>query len=100
MISKKANSCDSIIIGSPVWIGRIPAPVRDVISTLDMSNKTIAGFCTYDGDPGDFKDQLFAFTDSHPFIEFLSFKEPLGNQRILYKDKVKRMLEQMESLKK
>jgi flavodoxin len=94
---KKAASCDRIIIGSPVWIGRIPAPVRDVISNLDMSEKVIAGFCTYDDDPGDFQDQLFAFTDSHPFVGFLSFKEPIGNQRSKYKDEMRLLVEQMQN---
>ena len=71
------DSLDGIIIGAPIWMGRIPSPVRDIISSIDLKDKCVAGYCTYDGDPGDFKDQLFAFTDSPPFSSFIALKEPL-----------------------
>ena len=74
------KSMDGIIIGSPIWMGRIPSPIRDIISALDLKGKKVAGFCTFDGDPGDFKDQLFAFTDSPPFSEFITIKEPLKHK--------------------
>jgi flavodoxin len=97
--TEKIEAVDSIIIGSPIWVGRIPSPVRDIISEIDLSGKKIAAYCTYDTDPADFKDQLFAFTDSALFSAYHAFKEPLNIEARPFKEALSEMLKALNSSK-
>lgn len=90
------ENVDSIIIGSPIWVGRIPSPVRDIISSINLKDKRIAAYCTYDTDPADFKDQLYAFTDSALFSAFYAFKEPLDEQAPPFKEALYSMLKALK----
>ena len=40
---------DSVFIGYPVWWGTIPAPVKTFLLEYDLSEKTVAPFCTHEG---------------------------------------------------
>jgi flavodoxin len=91
------DQVDSIIIGSPIWVGRIPSPVRDIISSIDLKDKKIAAYCTFDSDPADFKDQLYAFTDSALFSAFHAFKEPLDKESPQFKQALFSLLQALGS---
>ncbi len=90
---KALEELDGLIIGSPIWVGRIPSPIRDIISELNLKNKRIAAFCTFDTHPGDFKDQLYAFTDSELFSAFFAFKEPVDIEDITFNESLHSIIE-------
>jgi flavodoxin len=46
---ENTTSYDVVFIGYPIWWGTIPAPVRTFLSEYDLSEKTIAPFCTHEG---------------------------------------------------
>lgn len=46
---KEIGAYDIIFIGTPIWWGRIAAPVKSFLSQYDLSGKTIALFNTHAG---------------------------------------------------
>lgn len=40
---------DTIFLGFPIWGGSLPAPVRSLLSSVDMSGKTVLPFITHGG---------------------------------------------------
>lgn len=49
-VSKPIDNYDFIIIGSPVWAGKITPAIRTFITKNDFSGEKIACFVTLDGD--------------------------------------------------
>jgi flavodoxin len=49
-VSKPIDNYDLIIIGSPVWAGKITPAIRTFITKNDFSGKQLACFVTLDGD--------------------------------------------------
>ena len=43
------KSYDLVFIGYPIWWGTFPAPVKTFLSEYDLSEKTVAPFCTHEG---------------------------------------------------
>lgn len=41
---------DVILVGGPVWSGRLPPPLRAFLSRTDFAGKPVAAFCTYERD--------------------------------------------------
>ena len=89
---ERVKEMDVIIIGFPIWVGRIPSPLREIISQVDLKDKKIAAYCTYDSSPGDMKDQLFAFTESELFTSFHSFKDPVDVNSESFNNEIERLM--------
>ena len=49
-VSKKIDDYDFVIIGSPVWAGKIPPAIRTFLVKNDFGRKKIAFFVTVGGD--------------------------------------------------
>lgn len=52
-VPKSIENYDLIIVGSPIWAGKITPAIRTFISTNDFSNKKGAFFVTLGGDKPD-----------------------------------------------
>ena len=48
-LSKPADGYDCLIIGSPVWAGKIAPAIRKFLATTDLSAKQVAFFVTMGG---------------------------------------------------
>jgi len=42
-----------VVLGMPVWAFQPPPPIRAYLQAVDLSGKSVCGFCTYDGSGGD-----------------------------------------------
>lgn len=40
---------DTILIGGPVWSGKLATPIASLLQSVDFSNKNVAAFCTSTG---------------------------------------------------
>jgi flavodoxin len=49
-VNKKIDDYDFVIVGSPVWAGKIPPATRTFLVKNDFNNKKIAFFVTIGGD--------------------------------------------------
>ncbi|MFH1294805.1 MAG: flavodoxin family protein [Candidatus Aenigmatarchaeota archaeon] len=71
---KDSSSYDLVVIGTPVWAGRVCPPVKTYISKNTF--KRVAFFCTCDGDPGKVFEQMTSLV-GHP----LATVEIINNKR-------------------
>lgn len=65
---------DRIVIGSPVWNGRISCPINTVLATLDLTGKEVA-FVLYAGG-GAAPKAVSRLSKSHPSAPVVVLKEP------------------------
>ena len=80
------SSYDEIIIGSPIWNGRLSTPINTVLSKIDMIGKKIV-FILYSGS-GEAPKASALLHEKYPNSEILIIKEP--NK---YQNEVKEALE-------
>ena len=52
-LSKRAADYDVVVLGSPVWAGRMASPMRAYIEREGVNLKQVAFFCTLGGANGD-----------------------------------------------
>ena len=71
---KNIASYDEIIIGSPIWNGRIACPINTVLSELDLSGKKVV-FIFYSGSGEAFK-AVMRIHKEYPDAIFYILKEP------------------------
>lgn len=50
--SPSVEDANLIIIGSPIWCGRIATPVVRWLESVNLKNKKVIAFLTYGGGPG------------------------------------------------
>ena len=68
------SSYDEIVIGSPVWNGRLSSPINTAISLLDLSGKTLS-FLLYAGG-GTAPAALKRIAKEYPSARTLVLKQP------------------------
>ena len=74
---KDISLYDEVIIGSPIWNGRLSCPINSVLDELDFGNKKVT-FVLYSGSGESLKvrDNI---GKKYPNAKVLEFREPLKN---------------------
>ena len=67
-------SFDHIILGSPIWNGRVSCPMNGALSRLDLAKKKVT-FLFYSGS-GEGKKALARIQKQYPSAEILFLQEP------------------------
>ena len=80
---------DEIIIGSPIWNGKLSCPINSVLDILDLSNKKIT-FILYSGS-GKSPKATDKIMKLYPNSTIIDIKEPKQNKE--YTQKLNRVLE-------
>ena len=82
------SSYDHIIIGSPIWNGRICSPINTVLKYIDLTNKKIT-FLFYSGS-GEGKKALKRVNKEYKDAEVIFLKEPKKyNEELAKLDSIK-----------
>ena len=68
---------DEIIIGSPIWNGRLSCPINSVLNELNLKNKTVT-FILYSGSGKALKAEESLLKD-FPNSKIIFLKEPKSN---------------------
>ena len=90
------NKYDNVIIGSPVWIGKTPPPIRQFLRENNLSKKKVAAFATCGGDVNQpFFKHLNQFVDA-PFTATLLLKEPFTNSQKPDYEKIKQYISKLK----
>lgn len=76
---------DEIIIGSPIWNGRLSCPINTVLANTNLNNKKIT-FILYSGS-GEAKNACKKINKMYPEAKILILKEPKKNNEELNKIK-------------
>ena len=71
---------DEIIIGSPIWNGRLSCPINTVLDELDLTNKKIM-FILYSGS-GEAPKTVNMLNNKYRDIRIINIKEPNKNKEI------------------
>ena len=75
------NDYDEIIIGSPIWNGKLSCPINSVIDKLDFNNKNIT-FILYSGS-GTSPKATEKIKELYPTAKIINIKEPKTNKQVL-----------------
>ena len=70
-----------IIIGSPIWNGRLSCPINTVLDELNLTNKQVI-FILYSGS-GDAPKTNKLLKEKYPECKIIQLKEPKQNQDII-----------------
>lgn len=70
---------DAVIIGSPIWMGNVPPPVKAFINQYPLMDKKVAVFCSMGGEPSRFFHKLRELVGVNLFAATLAIVEPLEN---------------------
>ena len=68
---------DEIIIGSPIWNGRLSCPINSVLDNLDLNNKRLT-FILYSGS-GEAPKVNEKLSQKFPQSKIIHLKEPKSN---------------------
>lgn len=68
---------DEILIGTPIWNGRISSPINTILKNLDLSNKKVT-FVLYSGDLKS-KQAKDYITSNYKDAAIIELKEPKTN---------------------
>lgn len=88
---------DTVIIGAPVWMGKVPPPVKAFLTEYSLKEKKVVAFCSMGGEPNRFFDQLEDLSGGRRFDAFMAMVEPLQN---LTKDNFEKVDEFVEEIVK
>lgn len=79
--SKKIEEYDFIVIGTPVWAGKITPAIRKFIVTNDFKEKTVALFVTLDGNkPEKSLENMRSVIVAKRIVGENGFIRPMGDQ--------------------
>ena len=80
-VEKSIEYYDLVIVGSPVWAGKIAPPVRTFLVNNNFSDKQLAFFVSIGGDkPQKTFENLKKTTELDAVIEGLGVTQPLENE--------------------
>lgn len=79
---------DKIVIGSPIWNGRLSTPINSVLDKIDLVGKEIV-FVLYSGS-GDAPKTNKLLGEKYPNIKIIHLKEP-GKNTALIQEKLKEL---------
>lgn len=77
------DNYDEIIIGSPIWNGRLSSPINSVLKLINIKNKKV-NFILYSGGGKD-RQATKLINKKYPNSNILHLKEPLKNKEELHK---------------
>jgi flavodoxin len=80
---KDISQYDEIIIGSPIWNGRLACPINTLLSELDLTNKDIT-FIFYSGS-GDSHEAQQTVKKMFEDVSIINMREPMKNKKELEK---------------
>lgn len=99
-VSKSIEDYDFIVVGSPVWAGKITPAIRTFLSQNDVSEKKVAFFVTIGGDKPEksFKN-LRKTTGFNSIVEELAISNTVDKNEVIkmintWCDKIKKTLDQ------
>ena len=75
---------DEIIIGSPIWNGKLSCPINTVLSELNLNNKQVT-FILYSGSSNITKTKKILET-KYPQCKIINLIEPKKNQEAIKKE--------------
>lgn len=75
---KNIEEYDEIIIGSPIWNGRLSCPINTVLDQLDLKNKKLT-FILYSGS-GDAPKTNKKLKEKYKDVKIINLKEPKRNE--------------------
>lgn len=67
-IEKNINDYETIIIGTPIWAGKMNPAIRTFLRDYPLQNKKVAVFCTCDGEGGKNLDELKTLMEGNELI--------------------------------
>jgi flavodoxin len=80
-VTKPIEEYDVIIIGTPVWAGKITPAIRKYIATNDFKEKSVALFVTLDGDkPEKSLENMKKAISAKRIVGENGFMRPMENQ--------------------
>jgi len=79
-LQRDARDYDLIFIGTPVWAGCYTPPLRTFFEAVDLADKKIVLFCTYEGGLGKTFDNMKKALPGNEFIDEMDFVNVLANQ--------------------
>ncbi len=74
---------DEVIIGSPIWNGRLSCPINSVLKEINLDNKKVV-FILYSGS-GKSKKATKKINKKYPGARIIDIKEPKDNLELLEK---------------
>lgn len=77
------DNYDEIIIGSPIWNGRLSSPINSVLKLINIKNKKV-NFILYSGGGKD-RQAAKLINKKYPNSNIIRLKEPLKNKEELHK---------------
>jgi len=79
--TKSIENYDLVVVGSPVWAGKIAPPIRTFLVNNNFSEKQLAFFVSIGGDkPEKTFENIRKTTELEAIIEGLGVTQPLQNQ--------------------
>lgn len=79
--TKSIENYDLVVVGSPVWAGKIAPPIRTFLVNNNFSEKQLAFFVSIGGDkPEKTFENIRKTTELEGIIEGLGVTQPLQNQ--------------------
>ena len=80
-VSKQIDGYDLVVIGTPVWAGKITPAIRKFMGTNDFKEKTVALFVTLDGNkPEKSLENMKAALTAKRIVGEYGFIRPMRNQ--------------------
>jgi len=80
-VSKPVDGYDLIIIGTPVWAGKITPAIRKFIGTNDFKERNVALFVTLDGNkPEKSLENMKSAIAAKSIVGEYGFIRPMGDQ--------------------
>jgi flavodoxin len=80
-VSKQVEGYDLVIIGTPVWAGKITPAIRKFMGTNDFKEKAVALFVTLDGNkPEKSLENMKAAITAKRIVGEYGFIRPMGDQ--------------------
>jgi flavodoxin len=81
-VSKPVEGYDLVVIGTPVWAGKITPAIRKFVVTNDFKDKNVALFVTLDGNkPKKSLENMKAAISAKRIVEEYGFIRPMGDQK-------------------
>jgi len=86
---KKCEEYDLLFIGTPVWAGGYAAPLATFFSTVNLTGKKVALFCTYGRNEGNALKNMGKVLEGNDILGEIGFKMPLKYDKDAAADEVK-----------
>lgn len=80
-VTKSIDEYDLVVVGSPVWAGKISPAIRTFLVNNNFSSKQVAFFVTLDGDKSEKTfENLQKTTEIESVIDGLAVTQPIENK--------------------